>query len=98
VISAPVQTALMQPPNNFIPVNRDVKLAGDLPMASLDEMAKFVRHDWSKINPLRAPGSSASTRKSPSERAAAGRVAARAAARAGVCRVLSRSAPAPDRG
>jgi putative spermidine/putrescine transport system substrate-binding protein len=54
VISAPVQTALMQPPNNFIPVNRDVKLAADLPMASLDEMAKFVRHDWSKINPLRA--------------------------------------------
>jgi len=54
VISAPVQTALMQPPNNFIPVNREVKLARDLPMASLDEMAKFVRHDWSKINPLRA--------------------------------------------
>jgi putative spermidine/putrescine transport system substrate-binding protein len=54
VISAPVQTALMQPPNNFIPVNRDVKLAADLPMASLDEMGTFVRHDWSKINPLRA--------------------------------------------
>jgi putative spermidine/putrescine transport system substrate-binding protein len=54
VISAPVQAALMQPPNNFIPVNRDVKLASDLPMASLDEMAKFVRHDWAKINPLRA--------------------------------------------
>ena len=54
VISAPVQSALMQPPNNFIPVNRDVKLAAYLPMASLDEMAKFVRHDWSKINPLRA--------------------------------------------
>jgi putative spermidine/putrescine transport system substrate-binding protein len=54
VITAPVQTALMQPPNNFIPVNRDVKLAPDLPMASLDEMVKFVRHDWSKINPLRA--------------------------------------------
>lgn len=54
VISAPVQTALMQPPNNFIPVNKDVKLSRDLPMASLDEMAKFVRHDWSKINPLRA--------------------------------------------
>ncbi len=54
VISAPVQTALMQPPNNFIPVNRDVKLAADLPMASLDEMGKFIRHDWSKINPLRA--------------------------------------------
>jgi len=54
VISAPVQASLMQPPNNFIPVNGDVKLAQDLPMASLDEMAKFVRHDWSKINPLRA--------------------------------------------
>lgn len=54
VISAPVQAALMQPPNNFIPVNKDVKLSADLPMASLDEMAKFVRHDWSKINPLRA--------------------------------------------
>jgi putative spermidine/putrescine transport system substrate-binding protein len=54
VISAPVQAALMQPPNNFIPVNREVRLAADLPMASLDEMAKFVRHDWAKINPLRA--------------------------------------------
>ena len=54
VISAPVQAALMQPPNNFIPVNTDVKLSRDLPMASLDEMAKFVHHDWSKINPLRA--------------------------------------------
>ena len=54
VIMAPVQAALMEPPNNFIPVNRDVKLAKDLPMATLDEMAKFVRHDWSKINPLRA--------------------------------------------
>lgn len=55
VVSAPVQAALMQPPNNFIPVNRDVKLTAALPMASLDEMAKFVRHDWAKINPLR-PG------------------------------------------
>jgi putative spermidine/putrescine transport system substrate-binding protein len=54
VVTAPVQAALMEPPNNFIPVNRDVKLAKDLPMASLDEMAKFVRHDWSRINPLRA--------------------------------------------
>ncbi len=54
VISAQVQTALMQPPNNFLPVNKDVKLAPHLPMASLDEMAKFVRHDWTKINPLRA--------------------------------------------
>ncbi|MFM9885157.1 MAG: extracellular solute-binding protein [Burkholderiales bacterium] len=54
VLSAQVQTALMQPPNNFLPVNRDVKLAAHLPMSSLDEMAKFVRHDWAKINPLRA--------------------------------------------
>lgn len=53
-ISAQAQAALMQPPNNFVPVNRDVKLAAALPMASLDEMATFVRHDWSKINPLRA--------------------------------------------
>lgn len=54
-ISAPVQAALMQPPNNLVPVNREVKLAPELPMASLDEMSRFVRHDWSKINPLR-PG------------------------------------------
>jgi putative spermidine/putrescine transport system substrate-binding protein len=54
VVSAPVQAALMQPPNNLIPVNRGVKLAAGLPMTSLDEMASFVRHDWSKINPLRA--------------------------------------------
>lgn len=54
VISAPVQSALMQPPYNYVPVNRDVKLARELPMASLDEMAKFVQHDWTKINPLRA--------------------------------------------
>ena len=54
VISAPVQSALMQPPHNYIPVNREVKLVRELPMASLDEMVKFVRHDWSKISPLRA--------------------------------------------
>ncbi|MBM3809779.1 MAG: extracellular solute-binding protein [Acidimicrobiia bacterium] len=54
VISTAVQTALMQPPNNFVPVNREVKLSVNLPMANLDEMSKFVRHDWSKINPLRA--------------------------------------------
>jgi putative spermidine/putrescine transport system substrate-binding protein len=54
VISAPVQTALMQPPNNFIPVNSDVKLVEGLPMKALDEMSKLVRHDWSKINALRA--------------------------------------------
>jgi putative spermidine/putrescine transport system substrate-binding protein len=54
VISAEIQTALMGPPNNFIPVNSDVVLTPDLPMKTLAEMAAFVRHDWAKINPLRA--------------------------------------------
>jgi len=35
-------------------VNKDVVLPSDLPMKSLDEMTKYVEHDWSKINPLRA--------------------------------------------
>ncbi|SDZ90805.1 extracellular solute-binding protein [Rubrimonas cliftonensis] len=55
VISAGVQDKLMQAPFNFIPVNGDVDLLDTLPMASLDEMNGFVRHDWTKINPLR-PG------------------------------------------
>jgi putative spermidine/putrescine transport system substrate-binding protein len=25
-----------------------------MPLKSLDEMDKFVRHDWTRINPLRA--------------------------------------------
>lgn len=55
VISAPVQTELMNPPYLFAPVNREVSLASaGLPLKSLDEMAGFVRHDWTKINPLRA--------------------------------------------
>lgn len=53
VVSRGVQDALQKPPYNFIPVNKEVPLGRDLPMASLDEMSKFVRHDWSKINPLR---------------------------------------------
>ncbi|MFW5832601.1 MAG: extracellular solute-binding protein [Pseudomonadota bacterium] len=55
VVSAGVQTQLMQAPYNFIPVNADVELLPSLPMASLDEMSSFVRHDWSVINPQR-PG------------------------------------------
>ncbi|WP_108662476.1 extracellular solute-binding protein [Acuticoccus kandeliae] len=55
VISAGVQEKLMAEPFNFIPVNSDVPLIDSLPMASLDEMSTFVRHDWSEINPLR-PG------------------------------------------
>ncbi|CAN5180202.1 ABC transporter substrate-binding protein [soil metagenome] len=54
VIGKEVQEALMKPPYNFLPVNKDVPLAADLPMKSLDEMAKYVNHDWAKINPLRA--------------------------------------------
>lgn len=53
VISAPVQTALMAPPGNYVPVNLDVQPKG-LPIKSLDELTKFNSHDWSKINPLRA--------------------------------------------
>jgi putative spermidine/putrescine transport system substrate-binding protein len=49
-----VQEALTKPPYNFIPVNKDVVLPADLPMKSLDEMSKYVEHDWAKINPLRA--------------------------------------------
>ena len=54
VVGKDVQEALMKPPYNFLPVNKDVPLAADLPMKSLDEMAKYVNHDWAKINPMRA--------------------------------------------
>lgn len=54
VVGKEVQEALTKPPYNFVPVNKDVALPTDLPMKSLDEMAKYVEHDWSKINPLRA--------------------------------------------
>ncbi len=53
VVSQGVQAALSKKPFNFVPVNKQVSLGPDLPMRSLDEMAKFNRHDWSKINPLR---------------------------------------------
>ena len=53
VVSRPVQQALMSPPYNFVPVNKEVPLGTGLPMRSLDEMARFNTHDWSKINPLR---------------------------------------------
>jgi putative spermidine/putrescine transport system substrate-binding protein len=54
VIGKDVQEALMKAPYFLVPVNRDVPLDPSLPMKSLDEMSKFVRHDWSKINALRA--------------------------------------------
>jgi putative spermidine/putrescine transport system substrate-binding protein len=52
-VSQPVQAALMKPPYNFIPVNKQVALGPDLPMRNLDDMSKFHRQDWTKINPLR---------------------------------------------
>lgn len=54
VLSKDVQEQLMKPPYFLVPVSKDVPLSADLPMKSLDEMSNFVRHDWSKINPLRA--------------------------------------------
>jgi putative spermidine/putrescine transport system substrate-binding protein len=54
VVSREMQEALTKPPYNFLPVNKDVPLPADLPMKSLDEMTKYVVHDWAKINPLRA--------------------------------------------
>ena len=54
VIGKDVQAALTPAPYNFLPVNKDVPLTPDMPMKSLDEMAKYINHDWAKINPLRA--------------------------------------------
>lgn len=53
-ISALVQEALLKSPAVLLPVNKDVGLTGNLPIKSLDELAKFVSHDWTKINPNRA--------------------------------------------
>jgi putative spermidine/putrescine transport system substrate-binding protein len=53
VVSKPVQDALQKKPYFFVPVNKEVPLDPGLPMKSLDDMAKFVTHDWAKINPLR---------------------------------------------
>lgn len=54
VIGKEVQEALTKPPYNFVPVNKEVALPADLPMKNLEEMTKYVNHDWAKINPLRA--------------------------------------------
>ncbi|MBX9702040.1 MAG: extracellular solute-binding protein [Acetobacteraceae bacterium] len=53
VVSRGVQDALQKAPFNFVPVNSQVTLGPGLPMRTLDEMARFNTHDWSKINPLR---------------------------------------------
>lgn len=54
VLSAGVQEVLMKPPSSLIPVNTDVALGGDMPVKKLEELSKFVTHDWTKINPQRA--------------------------------------------
>jgi putative spermidine/putrescine transport system substrate-binding protein len=54
VVDDDVQAALTKPPYNFLPANKEVPIPPDLPMKSLDEMSTFIRHDWAKINPLRA--------------------------------------------
>lgn len=53
-ISAPVQEALLKSPAVLLPVHKDVGLTGTLPIKSIDELSKFVTHDWTKINPNRA--------------------------------------------
>jgi putative spermidine/putrescine transport system substrate-binding protein len=54
VVGKEVQEALTKPPYNLVPVNKDAVLPPDLPMKSLDEMTKYINHDWAKINPQRA--------------------------------------------
>ena len=53
-ISASVQEALLKSSAVLLPVHKDVVLTEGLPIKSLDELAKFVTHDWTKINPQRA--------------------------------------------
>jgi putative spermidine/putrescine transport system substrate-binding protein len=53
-ISADVQSLLQKQPYNMIPINKDVTLVDTLDIKSLDELAKMVTHDWTKINPQRA--------------------------------------------
>jgi putative spermidine/putrescine transport system substrate-binding protein len=54
MISTPVQTALAAAPYFFVPVNKEVTPGEDVPMRSISEINRFVTHDWSVINPLRA--------------------------------------------
>ena len=51
------QMLLQKPPFNLLSVNKGVGLQPDYPanlISSHDQMSKFVTHDWTKINPLRA--------------------------------------------
>jgi putative spermidine/putrescine transport system substrate-binding protein len=53
-IATAVQEALMKSPAGLLPTNKEVALAGDQPIKSLDDLSKLVTHDWTKINPQRA--------------------------------------------
>jgi putative spermidine/putrescine transport system substrate-binding protein len=49
-----VQAALLNSAAVLLPVHRDVPLPEGLPIKTLDDLAKFITHDWTKINPQRA--------------------------------------------
>ena len=68
MVGKEVQEALTKPPYNFIPINKDVVLPADLPMKSLDEMTKYVEHDWARSIRCAPPGSRSSTRKWQNDR------------------------------
>lgn len=53
-ISAAVQGELQKQPYNMIPINKDVALVDTLDIKSVDELARMVTHDWTRINPQRA--------------------------------------------
>ncbi len=53
-ISAEVQNLLQRSPYNMIPINKDVTFVDTLDVKSIDDLAKMVTHDWTKINPQRA--------------------------------------------
>jgi putative spermidine/putrescine transport system substrate-binding protein len=57
VLSTEVQAALQKPPYSLLSVNKNVPLQPDMPVdivKSHAELASFVHHDWTKINPNRA--------------------------------------------
>jgi putative spermidine/putrescine transport system substrate-binding protein len=57
ILSTEVQAALQKPPYSLLSVNKNVPLQPDMPVdlvKSHEELAKFVHHDWRKINPNRA--------------------------------------------
>jgi putative spermidine/putrescine transport system substrate-binding protein len=54
-ISAAVQTELRNPPMDLFPTNEEVPLTPAIEaFIRRDQIASFVQHDWSRINPRRA--------------------------------------------